>query len=120
MTTTEKKEITIDAAGQVIGRVATRAAKALMGKTQASYTPHIASKVHVSITNAAKLYMPERKRLSKTYTRYTGYPSGLRKEKLGNLVERKGAGAALRHAIQGMLPRNTLRTDRMKRLSISE
>lgn len=116
----EKKELIIDAAGKAIGRVATVAAKALMGKTHASYTPHIASTVHVSVTNAAKLYMPERKRLAKTYTHYSGYPGGLKKETLSNMIARKGASEALKHAIQGMLPKNTLRRGRMMRLTISE
>ena len=117
---TDKKEITIDAGGKAIGRVAADAAKALMGKTSASYTPNIASKVYVTVTNAAKLRVTEKKRLNKTYKRYSGYPGGQKVETLSNLSARKGYGAALRHAIQGMIPRNRLRTDRMKRLSISE
>jgi large subunit ribosomal protein L13 len=113
-------EHTIDAAGQKLGRVASQAAKALMGKISASYTPHIDSRVTVTITNASKLHIEERKRLSKTYGNYSGYPSGLRVETLGSLITRKGAGAALRRAIERMLPRNATRTARMKRLKISE
>lgn len=117
---TPAKEHTIDAAGQSLGRVASRVAKTLMGKASADYTPHIRSEVKVAVTNAGKLHMPERKRLGKKYTTYSGYPGGLKVESLGALVARKGAKEALRRAIERMLPRNTLRVERMKRLTISE
>jgi len=114
------KDVTIDAGGKMLGRVASQAAKALMGKSSAQYTPHIQSKHTVTITNAGKLYLPEKKRLQKVYTDYSGYPGGLRRETLSSLVARKGRAAALRRAIERMLPRNTLRNDRLKRLTISE
>ncbi len=112
---------TIDAAGKTLGRVASEAAKALMGKTHASYTPHIRSDVKVTVTNAAKLYVREKKRIGKIYTTYTGYPGGLKKESLGNLSSRKGGyGEAIRRAVQRMLPRNTMLTARLKNLSITD
>ena len=91
-----------------------------MGKTAADYTPHIRSNVNVVISNASKLRITEKKRLQKIYTRYSGYPGGLKKESLGNLIGRRGTSAALRHAIKGMLPRNTMLVARMKSLTISE
>ena len=115
-----EKEITVDAGGKSLGRVATQVAKALMGKTSPSYTPHIASIVKVVVTNAKKLHLPERKRLGKVYTDYSGYPGGLKETTLGALVTKKGNGAAIRRAVQGMLPRNTMRTGRMKRLIIND
>ena len=111
---------TIDAAGKTIGRVASEAAKALMGKMSPQYTPNIRSQVKVKITNASRLYIREKKRVSKIYTSYTGYPGGLRKERLEELAARKGVGEPLRRAIERMLPRNTFRTARMKNLNISE
>lgn len=113
-------EYTIDAAGRTLGRVASEAAKALMGKMSASYTPNIRSDVKVSITNASKLYMREKKRIQKTYVRYSGYPGGLKKETYANLKVRRGAGEPLRRAIERMLPRNTMRVARMKNLIINE
>lgn len=116
-TTTEYK---IDASGRTIGRVASEAAKALMGKTRADYTPHILSDVKVVIENAGKLRISERKRGSQTYQRYSGYPGGQKVETLGMLMARKGTGAALRLAISRMLPRNRMKTARLKNLTVTE
>ena len=116
----ETKNYTIDAAGRSLGRVASEAAKALMGKTTADYTPHIRSNVKVVVANASKLRITEKKRLQKTYTRYSGYPGGLKKESLGSLIGRRGASDALRHAVKGMLTRNTMLVARLKNLQISE
>lgn len=120
METNEQKVHSIDAAGKSLGRVASEAAKALMGKTSASYTPHIRSKVTVSITNASKIRMPEKKRGVKIYSTYSGYPGGLKRESLSNLAARKGMGEAIQRAVRRMLPRNTMLTARMKHLTISE
>lgn len=111
---------TIDAAGKKLGRVASQAAKALMGKSHASYTPNIRSVVKVTITNAGRLHLPERKKHSKIYMQYSGHPGGLKRETLSSLVGRKGAREALRRAIERMLPRNTMRTARLKNLHITE
>ena len=114
-------QYTIDAAGRTLGRVAAEAAKALMGKSDADYTPHIRSDVKVTITNAGKLRITEKKRQQKTYTRYSGYPGGFKKETLGHLIARKsGRAEAIRRAVKGMMPRNTMLVARLKNLSITE
>lgn len=113
-------EYTIDAGGKTLGRVASEAAKALMGKTSPDYVPHKLSDVKVSITNVSKLYMRERKRAGKSYATYSGYPGGLRRESYASLSARKGQGEPLRRAIKRMLPRNTFLTARMKNLTINE
>ena len=122
MTTTTPKEkaYDIDAAGKSIGRVATEVAKALMGKTFADYTPHIASIVKVTVSNAKKMRITERKRLGKEYTHYSGRPGGLKIESLSSLIGRRGAGEAVRKAVQRMLPRNTMLNGRLKRLIIND
>jgi large subunit ribosomal protein L13 len=120
MTTAPAQEYTIDATGKSIGRVAADAAKKLMGKASAAYTPHLIPAAKVRIENAKKLRIAEKKRLQKTYTRYSGHPGGLKEESLSHLIERKGASEALRHAIEGMLPRNTQFVQRMKNLTIHE
>lgn len=118
---TNEKIYTIDAGGQTLGRVATAAAKALMGKTRADYTPNVDSDVKVSIVNASKLHTTEKKRNEKVYTNYSGYPGGFRKETWSQLSARKGGnGEALRRAISRMLPRNTMKVARMKNLTITE
>ena len=110
----------IDAAGKALGRVASEAAKALMGKTSPDYTPHKFSDVRVTITNASKLIVREKKSVQKTYQNYSGYPGGHRIETLRSLNARKGYGAALRLAVTRMLPKNTFRVKRLKNLIISE
>lgn len=114
-----KTEFTIDASARSIGRVASEAAKMLMGKTSPDYTPNAKPIIKVLIVNAGKLSVSEKKRLGKKYTRYSGYPGGLKTERLGNLSARKGYGEPLRRAIERMLPRNTLRLGRMKNLKIT-
>ncbi|MDO8521921.1 MAG: 50S ribosomal protein L13 [bacterium] len=113
-----KSEYTIDAAGKSLGRIASQAAKTLMGKTEAGYTPNIASQVQVTVINAAKLINTDKKKLGKKYTSYSGYPGGLKTEALGKLQIRKSHAEPLRRAIERMLPRNTLRVGRMKNLRI--
>lgn len=120
MITTSKTDYTIDAAGKKIGRIASDAAKALMGKKSPSYVPNKDSGVAVTIVNAAKLHITEKKRVGKVYTHYSQYPGGLKEEKLGALMKRKGNGEVLRRAIERMIPRNTLRVARMKRLTITD
>lgn len=115
---TSKTEITIDAAGEALGRVAAQAAKTLMGKTLPDYTPNVASIVKVTITNAGKLSTTERKLSGKKYTSYSGYPGGIKTETLKALRARKGPSEALRRAIERMLPRNTMRIARLKNLTI--
>ncbi|MEK7133914.1 MAG: 50S ribosomal protein L13 [Patescibacteria group bacterium] len=110
----------IDAAGKTLGRVASEAAKALMGKMRADYTPNIDSNVKVSIENAGKLYIREHKRTQKIYTTYSGHPGGLKRESLASLSARKGRGEAIRRAVARMLPRNTMHTPRLKNLIITE
>src|SRR3989344_5088969 len=117
---TSKETYIIDASGQTLGRVASEAAKALMGKTRPDYTPNKSSGVKVTVTNASKLYIRERKRTQTIYTTYSGYPGGLKRESLASLTARKGRGEALRRAVSRMLPRNTMHTARMKSLTVTE
>ena len=115
----EDKTYTIDASGKALGRVASEAAKILMGKTRADYVPHVDSKVKVTISNAGKLSITEKKRLQKIYTSYTGYPGGFNKESLQMVIAKKGNAEALRRAISRMIPRNTMKVSRMKHLTIT-
>ena len=117
---TDQKTFTIDAGGQTLGRVASAAAKALMGKTFADYTPNIHSNVKVQIVNASKLYSREKKRNQKVYTTYSGYAGGQRRETWSQLSVRKGSSEVIRRAVSRMLPRNTMKTSRMKNLIVSE
>ena len=113
------KNYTIDAAGKSLGRIATEAAKALMGKMRADYTPNKDSGVTVTISNVSKLRIRDRKAQTKVYQNYSGYPGGQRKETMKNLNARKGNSAALKIAITRMLPRNTMRVSRLKNLTMT-
>jgi len=110
----------IDATGKKIGRLATEIAHILMGKNMPDFEKHVVADVEVAVTNASKIDLLERKAEGKVYTRYTGFPGGLRKETATKLAARRGHGQLLERAVYGMLPGNRLRKPRMKRLTITE
>jgi large subunit ribosomal protein L13 len=123
ITTTQKGErtlYTIDAAGEHLGRVASEAASALLGKKSVNYIKNEVLPVEVTIVNATKLELPEKRVAGKEYTRYTGYPGGLRFTSMAQLIEKKGVSELLRKTVDGMIPRNKLRKERMKRLTITD
>ena len=104
--------ITLDAQSKKIGRIASQAASFLMGKDLPTFKVHI--------INASKAYLTEKKLQSLIYSRYSGYPGGLKKESGKNLLKRRGASQLFRVAISGMLPKNRLKKNMLKRLTISE
>jgi len=112
--------VTIDAEGKKLGRIASQAASVLLGKNKAHFAKNKVEDVTVHIVNAGKLSVTERKLTTTTYVRYSGYPGGLKSANLAQLKERKGLSAALKIAVSGMLPKNKLRDQRLKRLKISE
>ena len=116
----ERTRYTIDAAGQSLGRVASEAASVLLGKKSANFVKNEVLPVEVEIVNAGQLAMTEKRIAGKEYTHYTGYPGGLRITPLARLLEQKGVSEALRKAVDGMIPRNKLRKERMKRLTITD
>lgn len=111
---------TIDASGRTLGRVASDAAMALLGKKSAEYVPNKVLPVDVTITNVSKMKLPEKRLADKTYIHYTGHPGGLRKTTMPELIQKKGLGEVIRKAVDGMIPRNKLRKERMKRLTITD
>jgi large subunit ribosomal protein L13 len=113
-------EYTIDAQGKSLGRVATEVASILMGKNTTSFARHIAPDVTVRIVNASKATISDKKKGEKVYTRYSGYPGGLKSETLGHVIDRKGYSEAFRRAIKGMLPKNRLQPVMLKHLTIEE
>lgn len=113
-------EYTIDAKGRPLGRVASEAAQALLGKKSAKFVKNKVLPVKVTIVNAAKIPVAEKKLDQKTYLRYTGYPGGLKILTMKQLVEKKGIAFVLNKTVDGMIPRNKLRKERMKRLTITD
>lgn len=110
----------IDAQNKPIGRVATEAAMALMGKDKVEYQPNNQPATKVQIENASKAKISQKKLKEKMYTRYTGYPGGLRERTLEELIEKKGYGEVFKKAVYGMLPDNKLRKIMMSNLEITE
>ena len=117
---TAKKTYTIDATNQSLGRVASQAAVALMGKNEPDYKRNVTADVEVTITNASKLHIPKKKKNQKKYAKYSGYPGGLRFETLGAVLEEKGYEEAIRRAVLGMLPKNRLQGPQLKNLVITD
>ena len=109
---------TIDAKNQKLGRLAGEVASILMGKHDPSFDRSRVAQVKVQIVNASQLSFDERKLKTKQYTRYTGYPSGLRTESLKQVIARHGHTEVIRRAIYGMLPGNKLRARMMKNIYI--
>lgn len=118
MRTTTRPVHTIDASGQVLGRLATRVATLLMGKHKPTYAPHVDGGDAVVITNAGKVVLTGKKEENKVYKHYTGFQGGLKETPLRRLKEKKPT-EIVRKAVLNMLPHNRLRAPRMKRLKIS-
>ncbi len=107
----------LDAEGQILGRLAVIAAKHLLGKDKPTFSPSVDGGDAVTIINARKIKFTGDKGRQKVYTRYSGYPGGITKETLDDLLARR-PGAILRRAIMGMLPKNKLQRPRIRRLNI--
>jgi len=109
---------TIDAKDKTLGRVASAAAKALLGKHDASFAKNVVAEGGVTIINASKVRLSGTKEKTKEYVRYSGYPGGQRIEKYPMLTGRRGHSEAIRRAVRGMLPKNRLQDRRLKMLVI--
>jgi len=113
----EKKEYQIDAAGKILGRMATEAAVLLRGKNTASWLPYITPENRVIIFNTDKIKVTGKKMEQKFYRHHTGYPGGLKEESLAKLLERDSR-EVIKLAIYGMLPRNKTRDKIIKNLKL--
>jgi len=102
-----RKWFVIDADGQTLGRLATRAARILSGKDSPRYTPFMDTGDHVIVINADKVRLTGLKSDSKLYHRYTGYPGGIRSEEFKKRLTRRPE-KIVEDAIVGMLPHTKL------------
>ena len=107
----------VDATDQVLGRLASGVAAILRGKHKPTYTPHLNSGDHVVVINAARVKVTGTKPQTKIYTRYTGYPGGLRKRSLER-AQQLDPTFPVTTAVRGMLQHNTLGADMLKRLRV--
>ena len=113
----ERNWVLVDASGKTLGRLATRIADALRGKRKPEYTPHIDTGDFVVVVNAEKIAVTGNKRQQKIYYRHSGYPGGLRTRTLEEMLERRPE-EVIRLAVKGMLPRNRLGRQQLRKLKV--
>lgn len=116
-TEVNRRWILIDASTATLGRVASTAAKYLIGKYKPTYTAHVDGGDNVVIINAEKVVVTGDKEVSKMYYRHSGFPGGLTELSLGDM-RAKTPERILELAIKGMLPVNKLAAGRMARLRV--
>lgn len=109
--------VVLDATEAPLGRVATAAAKRLIGKFKPTYTAHVDAGDYVIIVNAARTVVTGNKALDKVYYRYSGFPGGIKAQDFQTALA-ADPSKVLTAAIRGMLPKNKLLDDRLKRLKI--
>ena len=107
----------IDAEDVVLGRLATHAATLLRGKHKPSFAPHMDMGDFVIIVNADKVALSGNKKVTKLAYRHSGYPGGLSSTPFGELLE-KDARKAIEKAVWGMLPKNRLGRQLLKKLKV--
>ena len=116
-TEVQRRWILIDAAEAPLGRVATQIATYLTGKYKPSYTPHTDGGDYVIVINAGKAVVTGNKETTKTYYHHTGFPGGIKDARLEEVRE-KFPERIVENAVRGMLPKNKLQAERMKRLRV--
>jgi large subunit ribosomal protein L13 len=107
----------IDAEEAVLGRIASKAAKILMGKHKPSYTPYIDTGDHVIVVNAAKVKLTGNKEEQKLYRRHSGYPGGLT-ETSARKVRAARPTRMVEEAVQGMLPKSKMGKQMYRKLQV--
>ena len=107
----------IDADGQVLGRIATKAARILQGKHKASYTPFIDTGDHIVVVNAAKVKLTGRKEDQKIYRQHSGYEGGLR-ETRARIVRQRHPERLVEDAVRGMLPKTKIGEAMYRKLKV--
>jgi large subunit ribosomal protein L13 len=107
----------IDAEKQVLGRLATVAARLLQGKHKPTYTPFIDTGDHVVVVNAAKVKLTGRKEDQKIYRQHSGYEGGLREER-ARLVRARKPEKLVEDAVHGMLPKTKMGAAMYRKLKV--
>jgi large subunit ribosomal protein L13 len=119
---TKKKDIgrswhLIDLKGRVLGRAASKIAQILQGKDKVYYTSHLDCGDWVVAVNAKKIKVTGRKKSQKLYYRHSGYPGGFKQRTFAQLMD-KDPRKVIELAVKNMLPKNKLRTQRLRRLKV--
>ena len=113
----ERKWYILDAAGKPLGKTAVRAADLLRGKNKTTFTPHADCGDNVIIINAGKAVLTGKKGEQKIYRTHSGWVGGLKETKYRTLMQTKPE-LAMKLAVRGMMPKNTVAKDSLKRLHI--
>jgi large subunit ribosomal protein L13 len=107
----------VDAEGMVLGRVATEVARILRGKHKPIFAPHMDTGDFVIVVNASKVVLTSGKADTKLVRHHTGYPGGLKTRTYGDLLGAKPEDA-IRRTVKGMLPKNRLGAQMLKKLKV--
>lgn len=113
----ERKWYVIDAEGQTLGRLSTQVATILRGKHKPTYTPHVDTGDHVIIINAEKVVLTGKKLDQKKFRWHTGYLGGLKERSYRDMMQ-KQPEKVLMHSVKGMLPKNSLGRQMLKKLRV--
>jgi large subunit ribosomal protein L13 len=113
----DKRWHVVDAEGQVLGRLATRVARLLIGKEKPIYTPFLDTGDHVIVVNAEKVRLTGKKLTDKVYRHHTGYPGGLKEITAGDLLAKRPE-RLVQEAIIGMLPKSKLGRAMRRKLKV--
>ncbi len=113
----EKKWFVIDAKDKVLGRIAVETARILRGKHKPQFAPHMDTGDFVIIINASKVRLTGKKLEQKIYYRHSGYPGGLKSTKAEKMLKER-PDRVIRHAVRGMLPKNTIGRAQLTKLKI--
>lgn len=113
----DRKWYEIDAEGKVLGRICTEIAMTLMGKKKPNYTPHVDNGDYVVVYNAEKIAVTGKKMGDKMYYRHSGYPGGLRKRTLTEMLDKKPEDVIML-AVKRMLPKSRLGRQMLTKLRV--
>jgi len=113
----ERKWFVVDADGQILGRLASQIAYVLRGKHKPQFTPHMDLGDHIVVVNAEKIKTTGDKLDQKRYTRYSGFPGGLRIKTMADILQRH-PDRVLTKAVKGMLPKNKLGRQMIRKLRV--
>lgn len=112
--------IVIDATGQSLGRLASKVAALLNGKSSTLFAKNQVEDIFITVKNASKVKVTGDKMNELLHKRYSGYPGGLKELTLSKVAAKKGYTEIIIHSVKGMLPKNRLQDKRLKNLSVTE
>src|SRR3978361_2317928 len=115
--TVQRDWYVVDGTNQTVGRMCAKIASVLRGKNKPYYTPHVDCGDFVVVTNCDKVKFTGKKLEDKIYINYSGYPGGKKEETAGDLLKRR-PDAVIERAVKGMLPKNKLGRQMVKKLYV--